>query len=122
MLRRIIAAVFVLVSLAAAPALAWNGNWWNCFWTDWHRNNAWMEPFIYPDRASVCRTFDIEIAKGWQLQNLLGDAHFEPDNNRLSPAGMIKLRTILTQNPNQFRNAFVQRGLNDEITSRRVAA
>jgi hypothetical protein len=109
-----------LILFTAVPAAA--GDWWTNYWTDWHRNNAWTEPFIYPDRASVCRTFDLQIAKGWQMQNLLGDHHFEAEGNRLSPAGMIKLRTILTQNPNQFRSPYVQRGLTDEITTRRLAS
>ena len=94
---------------------------WNRFWTDWHRNNCWTEPFVYPDRTSVCTFFDAEIAKGWQLQCLLGDPHFEPDNSKLSPAGIYKLRAIL-QNPSMAHPVFVERTWNDETTSKRLAA
>jgi len=108
-----------IVLLSCVPAKA--GDFWTNFWTDWHRNNSWMEPFVYPDRASVCHMTELQIAKGWQLQNTLGDPHFEADNVRLSPAGVSKLRWILTQNPAQARNVFVQRGLSDDITTRRLA-
>lgn len=109
-----------IVLLSGASAVA--GDWWTNFWTDWHRNNAWTEPFVYPDRASVCHMNELQIAKGWQLQNTLGDPHFEADNARLSPTGMSKLRWILTQNPAQYRNVFVQRGLSDDVTTKRLAA
>ena len=109
-----------LVMLASAPAVA--ADCWNNFWTDWHRNNCWMEPFVYPDRACVGNMFETQIAKGWQLQCLLGDPHFEPDSSQLTPAGMAKLRTIFSQNPAQFRNVFVERGANDDLTTKRLLA
>jgi hypothetical protein len=119
MSRHLSVAITVLL-LSGTSAVA--GDWWTNFWTDWHRNNAWMEPFVYPDRASVCNINQLQITKGWQLQNTLGDPHFEADNVRLSPSGMSKLRWILTQNPAQNRNVFVQRGLSDEVTTKRLAA
>lgn len=120
MLRSKTSLTFTLVMLASAPAMAWDC--WNNFWTDWHRNNCWMEPFVYPDRACVGNTFEAEISKGWQLQCLLGDPHFEPDSSQLSPAGLAKIRAIVTQNPVQFRNVYVERGLNDELTTKRLIA
>jgi len=116
--HRLIVAIPILL-LSGTSAVA--GDWWTNYWIDWHRNNAWMEPFIYPDRASVCNMTQLQIAKGWQLQNTLGDPHFEADNGRLSPSGMSKLRWILRQNPAQYRNIFVQRGLSDEVTTKRLA-
>jgi hypothetical protein len=110
----------MFVMLSSGPALA--ADWWNNFWTDWHRNNCWMEPFNYPDRACVGNTFEAEIAKGWQLQSLLGEPHFDADNGQISPAGMAKLRTIMAHNPVQFRNVYVERGANDEITAKRLMA
>jgi hypothetical protein len=119
MLRQRLFLAISVVVLSGASAMA--GDLWTNFWTDWHRNNAWMEPFIYPDRASVCNINQLQIAKGWQLQNTMGDPHFEADNGRLSPLGVAKLRSILTQNPAQYRNVFIQRGLSDDITTRRLA-
>ena len=98
------------------------GDPWHNYWVDWHRNNCWPEPFIGPDAASVCAAFRADIVKGWEQQNLLGDPHFEPNNSKLSPSGMIKLRWILTQNPPEFRAPFVEPALTDEVTARRVAA
>jgi hypothetical protein len=88
----------------------------------WRRNNVWPEPFIYPDRASLYNFNAAQISKGWQAQCLLGEPHFEANGSKLSPAGMTKLRWILTQAPMQYRDVYVQRGMTDEITARRLAA
>jgi hypothetical protein len=118
------------IALALLPALQAfagdpsdnSGNWWENFKTDWHRNNCWPKPFVYPDRASVVNFNMAQINKGWQASNLLGAPHFDADGSKLSPAGMTKIRMILTQNPTQYRNVFVERGLSDEVTSKRLAA
>ncbi len=98
-----------------------NSDPWHNVWTDWHRNNCWMEPFNIPDRASVGNFMDAQIAKGWQMQCLLGDPHFEPDNNKLSPAGVSKLRELL-RNPALAHPVFVERAWTDETTAKRLAA
>ncbi len=124
MSRKYFALVAVISLIAATPADArdWFTNGWHCFWTDWHRNNCWPEPFIYPDRASVWAPYTTEIAKGWQRQNLLGEHHFEPDGLKLSPAGVNKLHWILTQNPPEFRTVFVERSFSDDTTAKRLDA
>ncbi len=119
--------LIAIVSLLIAPIFARAGGdsgpeWWRNYWTSWHRNNCWPEPFIEPDEASVCTMFSCEIVKGWEMQNLMGEPHFTPDNSKLSPAGMIKLRWILTQNIPEYRLPFVERGFSDDITARRMAA
>jgi hypothetical protein len=123
MLRQRLALVITLTLLAAAKASAGDPNAtdpWNRFWTDWHRNNCWMEPFVYPDRSSVGNFMDAQIAKGWQLQCLLGDPHFESDNSKLSPAGLMKLHMIL-QNPGLSHPVFVERSWDEGATSKRLA-
>lgn len=120
MSRRIQSITFALLMVASNSAMA--ADYWHSFWTDWHRNNCWMEPFIYPDRASVGNMFEAQISKGWQLQCLLGEPHFDADSSQLSPAGMSKLRTIFSQNPVQFRNVFVERAADDELTTKRLIA
>ena len=58
-MRRWFLALFATagMTLAAAPAQAesW-GDKWDRFWhgvhVDWHRNNAWPEPFLSADRAA----------------------------------------------------------------------
>ncbi|HEY2882889.1 MAG TPA: hypothetical protein VGJ15_10655 [Pirellulales bacterium] len=98
------------------------GSPWHNFWVQFHRNNNWPEPFVCPDRACVSNMLDAQTAKGWQMQNMLGDPHFEPDNMHLTPTGMMKLRYILTQIPMQYRTVFVERGNTDDVTSRRLGA
>jgi hypothetical protein len=128
MLRPLIVLTMTLMLGVAGSALAGdvsNGyqpnSPWHNFWVDWHRNNSWPEPFVEIDTASVWNVVDMQVAKGWETQDLLSDAHFEADNSKLSPAGRLKVHQILTQNPSAFRTVFVARGWNDEVTSKRLA-
>lgn len=130
MLRPRFALAMLLFLGATVPALAGgDGSWvnnddnpWHEFWNDWHRNDCWMQPFNYPDRSSVWNIFDAEVAKGWEMQDLLSEAHFEAGNSKLSPAGKLKMHWILTQNPSPFRTVFVARAWSDEVTTKRLAA
>jgi hypothetical protein len=123
MSRRIVLALaFWFVAVAPGAAGDWTTNCWRGFWTDWHRNNCWPEPFVYPDRASVWNVVDAQVAKGWQMQNLLGPSHFDAETGRLNGAGIAKLRTILTQPPQQYRAVFVERAWRDDTTVKRVDA
>ena len=121
--------LFLLAPLAAfAGDGSWNNNncgdnnsAWHNFWTDWHRNDSWWCPFAQPDRASVWNIVDAQVAKGWEAQDVLGEAHFEANNSQLSPAGRLKMHSILTQNPTPFRTVFVAPGWSEEVTSKRLA-
>ncbi len=131
-IRRFTLAMTIVVVAAAVSSLAFvavagdgsyhTGDPWHNYWVDWHRNNCWPEPFVGPDAESVYTAFKVDIIKGWEQQNLLGDPHFESNGYKMSPAGLIKLRWILTQNPPEFRQPFVERTASDEITARRLAA
>jgi hypothetical protein len=128
MSRRRLALTIAVLFAAVVPALAGgeggyqpNSPWHN-FWVSWHRNNCWPHPFTEVDSASVWNMVDAQVAKGWEVQDLLGDAHFESDNSKLSAAGRLKVHAILTQNPVAFRTVFVARGWTDEITAKRLAA
>ena len=50
---------------------------WDCFWhrvhVDWHRNNAWPEPFNLVDREAVRVPLATMVDRGWQLQNTIPD-------------------------------------------------
>lgn len=111
----------VLVFMTQAPAHA-GDNCWKRFWVDFHRNNCWPEPFVYPDRVSVCEFTSMQVVQGWQMQSLLGDGHFEADGVTLTASGAVKVRAILTQNPPAHRTVFVERGWSDEVTARRLEA
>jgi hypothetical protein len=87
----------------------------------YHRNKAWPEPFLMPDRAAVNIPFAMMVANGWRRQNLLSDYHFNEDTQQLNQAGEMKLRYILTQQMPSRRTVFVQRGLTPDVTASRMA-
>ncbi|HZZ28062.1 MAG TPA: hypothetical protein VFE46_08675 [Pirellulales bacterium] len=128
MLRPLIAITVALLFGVTTPGLAGdvsNGyqpnSPWHNFWVDWHRNNAWTKPFVDVDTASVWNVVDAQVAKGWETQDLLGDAHFESGNTKLSPAGQLKVHEILTRNPVAFRSVFVAQGWTEDVTAKRLA-
>jgi len=100
------------------------GDAWRQFWSntkrDWHRNNCWPDPFVYPDRASVISPLSLQISNGWRMQNLVGEYYFDSRSQQLTVAGRDRVRWILTQAPAQFRTVFVQRGNTTEQTATRV--
>lgn len=97
---------------------------WHSFWArvkvDWHRNNAWPEPFRYSDRQSVYAAFAAQTAKGWQVQNTIGDVHFDPESNKLTRAGVSHVYSVLVNSPPQRRIVFVQQAFDEEITEKRL--
>ena len=105
---------------SAAPAHAQWYNFWSGWSRDYHRNQAWPEPFLMPDRVSVMQPLAMQVANGWRRQNLLSDYHFNEQTAQLNLAGETKLRFILTQMPPSRRTVFVQRGLSPEITALRM--
>ena len=97
---------------------------WDCYWdrvhVDWHRNNAWYEPFNLVDRESVRAPIAIMVDKGWQLQNTIPDELFNSETQELTRAGELKVQWILTQMPARRRAVFVLRGSTPDITATRV--
>ena len=61
---------------------------WDCFWdrvhVDWHRNNAWPEPFNLVDRAAVKTPIAVMVDRGWQLQNTIPDQLFNAETQELT--------------------------------------
>lgn len=96
---------------------------WHCFWDrvhlDWHRNNAWPEPFVQVDRQSVNAPFAVMVDKGWQLENTIPDELFDSETQELTRAGELKVQRILTEMPSRRRMVFVLRGKTPEITQTR---
>jgi uncharacterized membrane protein YgcG len=127
-MRRWFLALFATagMTLAAAPAQA--GRWgdkWDQFWhgvhVDYHRNNAWPEPFLSADRAAQREPFCIQADNGWKMQNTVGRFLFD-DNEALNTAGDLHVKWIVTQAPQHRRAVFVLKGDNAEITAARVAS
>ena len=131
--QRILLAAAILVSLAMAASAQSlqaqqqsqskpGGGWWHRVWRDYHRNQAWPDPFIPGDRAAVKTPFMLMADNGWQRQNLLCEYHFSEDGQSLSQAGEYRLNWIATQAPLARRTVFVQRGATPEITASRLDA
>ena len=97
---------------------------WNAFWhrvhVDWHRNNAWPEPFVSVDRQAVRGPLAMMADRGWQLQNTIPNELFHPETQKLTRAGELKVEWTLTQMPVHRRSLFVLRGRTPEITEMRL--
>ncbi len=97
---------------------------WNAYWDrvhlDWHRNNAWPEPFNATDKAAQRAAFPPMVDRGWQLQNTIPDQLFNTETQELTRAGELKVKWIVTQMPTRRRTVFVMRGSTPEITDLRM--
>ena len=116
--------LFTLVATLAGASVCEAG--WVEFWQrvklDWHRMNAWPEPFLHADRELVRLPLIAMTDKGWQLQNTLSDHLFRLEDQSLTQAGALQVRWIVTQAPPHRRTVFVLRGPNQEASLDRVAA
>ena len=88
----------------------------------YHQNKQWPWPYICADRIAVHEPFCIMVNNGWRRQNLLGAHHFNEDATKLTTAGELRVRWILTQAPPERRTIFVERDLNPTVTAERLAA
>jgi len=112
------AMTFTTVNLAQAD--------WAAFWhrvkVDWHRMNAWPEPFQVADReVTLSPLLDMTNA-GWRMQNTMSDHFFVVETQALTQAGQLKLRWIATQTPLHRRTVHVLRSFEPGATSLRVQA
>ncbi len=112
------------LAMVAFPGTSRAG--WHEFWDrvhlDWHRNNAWPQPFVDMDRHATRVPFAAMVRSGWQMQNTLGDDLFDPETQRLTTAGKHKVHWIFTQAPPQRRMVYVLHGETDRATQERVAS
>ncbi len=82
----------------------------------------WPDPFVRPDREAVEAPNAVMIQNGWRRQNTLNDSHFFENGTELSPAGRIKIHSILTEVPFSHRSVFVCRAETPDRTAARIAA
>jgi hypothetical protein len=85
-------------------------------------NEMWPWPYVCPDRIAVREPFGIMVNNGWRRENLLGAHYFNPETNQLNAAGELRVKWIMTQEPPQRRNIFVERELDATVNSQRIAA
>jgi hypothetical protein len=87
---------------------------------DTHRNMCWPVPFNLADRQATRAPFHIMENNGWQIQNTLGEFHFNQETHNLNTAGVSKLHWIVSSTPLHRRTVFVHRSMSDEQTKNRV--
>jgi hypothetical protein len=96
------------------------GDFWDGIHTGWHRNNEWPNPFIERDRDAAVAPFAVMTANGWQKQNLIGENYFDENTGVLTMAGRDRVRQILRTAPIEHRTLYVERDLNENVTSARM--
>jgi hypothetical protein len=92
------------------------------FATDYRRNSTWPKPFLPADRESVCAPFALMVTKGWQAQNTLGGYHFNEGTANLTDAGKMRIRSIMSDVPPQFRTVYVPVADTEDLTTARLEA
>src|SRR6185295_127500 len=90
---------------------------WHRFWLDFHRNNAWPEPFLSADRVAARTPFCIQTDNGWKMQNTIGSYLFDPETQRVNQAGELLVKWIVSQAPAHRRAVFVLKGDSAEATN-----
>jgi hypothetical protein len=119
MLRIVWPALTLLIAAGPLAASEFQQAYHSCK-QDFHRNNWWPEPFIWPDRASVCAPFAVMVHNGWRLQNTLAAHHFREGTAELTEAGKLKVMWIVTEAPASYRSIYVERADNPAVTSTRI--
>jgi hypothetical protein len=122
-MRRITSAlVFSAAIVTASVSQADWTEFWERVHLDWHRVNAWPEPFLHADRDLVRQPLIAMTDNGWRMQNTLSDHLFDGETSKLTQAGTLKVRWIVTQAPPHRRTVFVLRGATPDSTLARVDA
>lgn len=84
-------------------------------------NEVWPWPYICADRIAVREPFCVMVNNGWRRQNLLGAHHFTEKGDKLTTAGELRVRWIMTQAPGERRTIFIERDINPAVTADRLA-
>jgi len=120
MRRSLILLAFAITLLTVNMARADWAGFWHRVHVDWHRMNAWPEPFQFADREVTIAPMIAMTNAGWRLQNTLSDHFFDVDTQELTKAGQLKLRWIATQTPLHRRTIHVLRSYEAGATNLRV--
>jgi hypothetical protein len=122
MRRTTLALLFAATVVTASVAQADWDQFWSRVHLDWHRVNAWPEPFRRADKDLVRQPLLAMTDNGWRMQNTLSDHLFNSETSGLTQAGSLKVRWIVTQAPPHRRTVFVLRGPTPDATLARVDA
>ena len=117
----ILLALAIVLSTGNMARADWAG-FWHRVHVDWHRMNAWPEPFQVADRQVTISPLIAMTNSGWRIQNTLSDHFFDVQTQELTQAGQLKLRWIATQTPLHRRTVHVLRSYEPGATNLRVAS
>ena len=116
---RAVIAMAVVATTATSASADWN-SWWHGLHVDYHRNNAWPDPFNEVDAAQVIAPFEIMKTNGWRLHNTIGHELFRGGDGALLASGHRRVHWIATQAPESRRTVYVLRGETENETAARV--
>jgi len=119
--RYSVAALLGLALFAATAQAGWLDDWLASIPRDTVNRNRWPEPMATSDRQVTYSSFTAMTERGWERQNMLVDYHFEDGSLRLTEAGRLKVRWIVTEAPPQHRVIYVHQGSDGQQTAARVA-
>ena len=112
----------LLVTLGADSALAIFPEDCRQIQEGYCKNVMWPWPDFCPDRAHARAPFNVMVRNGWRRQNLLGPHHFSPETGELNTAGELKVHWVMTQAPQAYRQIFIERSLEQDVTDQRIVA
>ena len=92
------------------------------FYRSHYRSHCWPYPYNLMDQQSVRSPFQMMVANGWQMQNMIRSEHFESGSEKLNESGRRHVHWVLTRAPKTQRVLFVEPGESARQTARRLAA
>jgi hypothetical protein len=116
-----IAALVAFGALAASAQAVWFDDGAHYVKHGYRQNKAWPWPYVCADRIAVREPFYAMVNNGWRRQNLLGPHHFSANGDKLTSAGELRVRWIMTQAPADRRTIFIERDINPAVTADRLA-
>jgi hypothetical protein len=116
-----IAAMVVVTGLATSAQAVWVDEGALYVKRGYRQNKVWPWPYVCADRIAVREPFCIMINNGWRRQNLLGPHHFTENSDKLTTAGELRIRWIMTQAPGERRTIFIERDVDPTVTAQRSA-
>ncbi|MEN1679497.1 MAG: hypothetical protein AAGJ46_07870 [Planctomycetota bacterium] len=122
MLVQGIVAAGTLAVLSAPAGAFWLDAFCEYVHDGYEQNRRWPSPYLCPDRKHAHAPFDTMVRNGWRRQNLLGAHHFNEDATKLTQAGELKVRWIMSQAPPQYRRVFVEQSIVAGETEQRIAS
>ena len=112
----------MIVAGCTTAIAGWHDFWYRCE-IDFHRMNCWPQPFQHAECQLTVQPLIAMTDAGWRLQNTLSEStDLTVQDQKLTPAGKLKVRWIAALTPLHRRNVFVLCGATPEHTMQRVEA